>query len=207
MTETWRNPDILSCSCGREFHSIEEAGTHWDQFNDHTIKDRSGNVHFQSVKDIDPADYEVLNERRGEWECRCGKKFNRLGDSLMHTNGTHYMVKDILYPLSDAAEKHHAELKEKRARGETFEPDPDSYYECTCGAIFFSMAEGILHMDDNPMRRESREAHLISGRLYGNVYTCSCREKFQTRMASIFHLEKNPSHKVIRKETQTQMIR
>ncbi len=118
MTEDWLNPDVLYCSCTKEFHSMDEAGTHWDQFTDHTIKDRSGNVHFQSVKDIDAADYEELNEIHGEWACRCGKKFDKLGDSLMHTNGTHTMVKDIQYPLSDAAGNHIAELKERSARRE-----------------------------------------------------------------------------------------
>jgi len=207
MTETWRNPDILLCNCGKEFHSIEDAGTHWDQFTDHTIKDRSGNVHFRSVKDINPADYEVLNEIRGEWECRCGKKFDKLGDSLMHTNGTHTMVKEIQYPLSDAAGNHIAELKERRARGEKSQPDPDHYYECTCGEVFFSLADGILHMDDNPMRTDSRAAHLISPRHYGHKYVCSCGEEFETELVSMEHLSKNPNHNVIRKEPQKQMVR
>jgi len=199
---SWRNPDVLFCSCGQEFHSMDEAGIHWDQFTDHTIKDPSGNVHFVSVKDLDPADYEGLNHILGEWECRCGKKFDRLGDVQMHLNGTHTMVKSVQYPLSDAAEKHRAELKERRARGETSPPDPDHYYECTCGEVFFSLADGILHMDDNPFDKQSRTVHLISGKHYGHTYVCSCGEEFATDLTSMEHLSKNPNHKITRKGPQ-----
>ncbi len=99
MTEDWRNPDALFCNCGQEFDSMDKAGNHWDQFSDHTIKDRSGNVHFQSVKEINLADYQELNNVTGEWECRCGKQFHKMGDMLMHVNGTHRMDKDVRHPL------------------------------------------------------------------------------------------------------------
>jgi len=212
---------------------MEEAGVHWDQFTDHRIKDRDGNVQFRSVKDIDPADYEWFNHRRGEFVCRCGKKFDRWGDSMMHINGTHYLVKDILYPMSDedaenalalmekeahgdtfepdpdfpssdAAENHTAELRQRRARGEAFTPDPDYYYECTCGEVFFSMAEGILHMDDNPAHVGADKFHLISGKHYGHKYVCSCGEEFETERVSMQHLSKNPKHKITKKGPQTQ---
>ena len=156
------------------------------------------------MKDIDPADFEPLNHIRGEWECRCGKKFYRLGDMQMHVNGTHTMVKSVQHPSSNDAENHIAELKQRRARGETFPPDPDFYYECTCGEVFFSMAEGTLHMDDNPADARADKFHLVSGKHYGHKYVCSCGEEFDTELVSMQHLGKNPKHKITKKGPQTQ---
>jgi hypothetical protein len=179
---------------------MEDAGTHWNQFNDHTIKDRGGNLHFRSVKDIDPANYKELNETRGEWECDCGKKFDRLGDMFMHINGTHYMVKEMQedLSLSHMAEEHKAEFRERKARGEKFEPDPDFYYECLCGAVFFSLGEGILHMDDNPSDDQSVMVHSVVPKHYGHKYVCSCGQEFATELTAEAHLADNARHKISR---------